>query len=89
MPGYFWGEAITTVVYLLNRWPMRVIEGMTPFEAWHGRKLGLAHLRTFRCIIHVKSTKLHLKKLDDCSTRTIFVGYEPGSKAYRAYDPRT
>ena len=28
-----------------------------------------------------------LKKLDDRSKRTIFGGYEPGSKAYRAYDP--
>jgi hypothetical protein len=28
-----------------------------------------------------------LKKLEDRSRRTIFVGYEPGSKAYRVYDP--
>jgi hypothetical protein len=37
----------------------------------------------------VKNTKPHLKKLDDRNTCMIFVGYEPGSKAYRAYDPRT
>lgn len=35
----------------------------------------------------MKVTTLHLKKLDDRSRRTIFVGYEPGSKAYRLYDP--
>jgi hypothetical protein len=29
-----------------------------------------------------------LKKLDDRSTRVIFMGYELGSKAYQAYDPR-
>jgi hypothetical protein len=29
------------------------------------------------------------KKLDDRSRRMIFVGYEPGSKAYRAYNPLT
>jgi hypothetical protein len=31
----------------------------------------------------------HQKKLDDRSRRMIFVGYEPGSKAYRVYDPST
>jgi hypothetical protein len=46
------------------------------------------HLHTFGCIVHVKSTKPHLKKLDDRSTRVIFMGYELGSKAYQAYDPR-
>jgi hypothetical protein len=33
LPGFFWGEAITTPVYLLNWSPTRVVEGMTPFEA--------------------------------------------------------
>jgi hypothetical protein len=89
LPGYFWGEAVATAVYLLNRSPVRVVEGMTPFEAWYGKKPGLANLRTFGCVAHVKNTKLHLKKLDDRSTCMIFVGYETGSKAYRAYDPRT
>ena len=37
----------------------------------------------------MKVTTPNLKKLDDRSKRTIFVGYEPGSKAYRVYDPVT
>jgi len=43
----------------------------------------------FGCIAHMKVTTPNLKKLDDRSRRTIFVGYEPGSKAYRVYDPVT
>jgi hypothetical protein len=45
------------------------------------------HLRTFGCVVHVKDTTLHLKKLDDRSRHMIFIDYEPGSKAYRVYDP--
>jgi hypothetical protein len=41
LPRYFWGEAVVTAVYLLNRSPTRAVEGMTPFEAWHGKKPGL------------------------------------------------
>jgi hypothetical protein len=89
LPGFFWGEAVTTVVYLLNRSPTWSVEGMTPYEAWHGTKSSPAHLCTFGCIMHVKNTKPHLSKLEDRSTRMIFVGYEPRSKAYQAYYPRT
>jgi hypothetical protein len=47
------------------------------------------HLRTFRCIAHVKVNTPHLKKLADRSMKMIFVGYEPGFVAYMCYDPST
>ena len=37
----------------------------------------------------MKITAPNQKKLDDRSQRTIFVGYEAASKAYRVFDPRT
>jgi hypothetical protein len=37
----------------------------------------------------VKNTRPHLQKLEDRSKPMIFVGYEPGSMAYRVYDPTT
>jgi hypothetical protein len=33
MPNYFWGEAVTMEVYLLNRSFTRSIDGKTPYEA--------------------------------------------------------
>ncbi len=85
--GAFWGEAVTMAVFLLNWAPTRGIEGMTPYEAWHGKKPAVGFLRTFGCVAHVKVTTPHPKKLDACSWKGIFVGYEPGSKAYRVFDP--
>jgi hypothetical protein len=61
--------------------------GMTSFKAWYGKKLVVQHLKTFSCIVYVKNTKPHLIKLDDHGWKIIFVGYEHGTKAYRAYDP--
>ena len=54
MPARFWGEAVTTAVYLLNRAPTKSVKGMTPYEAWHGRKPTVQHMRTFGCVAHVK-----------------------------------
>ena len=89
LPGCFWGEAVATAVYLLNRCPTKNVEGMTPFKAWHGKKPAVHHLRVFGCIAYVLNTTPHLKKLEDRDRRMIFIGYEYGSKAYRAYDPTT
>ena len=89
LPGMFWGEAVSTAVYLLNRSSSKAIGGKTPYQLWNGVTPAVEHLRTFGCIAHVKVNTPHLKKLDDRSRRMVFVGYEPGSKAYRVYDPTT
>ena len=89
LPGWLWGEAVATAVYLLNRSPTKGVKGMTPYEAWFGKKPAVHHLRTFGCIVYVKNTKPNLKKLEDRGQRMVFIGCEKGSKAYRAYDPTT
>jgi hypothetical protein len=80
---------VNVVVYVLNRCPMKSVDGMTPFEAWHGRKLVVHHLRTFGCIVYVRNTTPHQKKLEDRGCKMIFALYESGSNAYHAYDPIT
>jgi hypothetical protein len=39
------------------------------------------------CRAYAKETWLGLKKLDDRSRPMMMIGYEPGRKAYRLYDP--
>ena len=87
MPTEFWGEAVSTAVFILNRSPTKALKGMMPYEAWHGRKPNVSYLRTFGCIGHVKTVKPGLGKLEDRSTKMVFLGYEDGTKAYQLYDP--
>ena len=81
VPSTYWGEAVLTAVFILNRSFTRSVDGKTPYEAWYGRKPGVRFLRTFGCVGHVKMTRPQLKKLDDRSTPMVFMGYETGSKA--------
>jgi hypothetical protein len=53
LPGWFWGEAVSTAAYVLNRCPMKSVDGMTPFEAWHEKKPMVHYLRTFGCIVYI------------------------------------
>jgi hypothetical protein len=88
MPVIFWGEAVVTAVYILNRSPTKALNGRTPYETWHGRKLVVSHLWVFGCLAF--GTELgHIGKLDDRSTPGVFIDYVEGSKAYRILDPGT
>jgi hypothetical protein len=85
----FWAEAEATIVYVLNQSPTKRGAGMTPYEAWYGKKSAMHHLRMFGCVAYVKETSPNLKKMDDRSHAMIFVGYESDTKGYWVYDPST
>jgi len=46
LPNSFWGEAISTAVYLKNRTPVKTLN-KTPFEVCHGKKPKVNYLRVF------------------------------------------
>ena len=43
LPEFLWGEALKTIVHILNRVPSKVVP-KTPYELWVGRKLTLNYL---------------------------------------------
>jgi hypothetical protein len=88
MSAVLWGEAVVTAVYIVNRSPTKALNGRTLYEAWHGRKPAVSHLRVFGCLTFGKELD-HIGKLDDRSTPGVFIGYAEGSKAYRILDPGT
>jgi hypothetical protein len=75
-------------VYILNRSPTKALNGRTSYEAWHGRKPTISHLRVFSCLTFSKELR-HIGKLNDRSTLGVFIGYAEGSKPYRILVPGT
>nr|GEU86427.1 zinc finger, CCHC-type [Tanacetum cinerariifolium] len=89
MPQIFWAEAIRHAVYVLNRVSTKALKDYTPYEALNDIKPNMRYLRVFGCKAYAKVTKPHLKKLDDRSKELVYLGTQPGSKAYRLFDPVT
>jgi transposase InsO family protein len=56
LPGKFWGEAVTTVVYTLNHTTTKGNGGRTLYELWVSNTPVVHHLRTFGCVAHIKTT---------------------------------
>ena len=87
VPYEFWAEAVNTAVYLLNRCPTKALNKVTPFEAFTGRKPGVAHLKIFGSPCHVLIPSALRHKLEENSHKCIFVGYGLCEKGYRLFDP--
>jgi len=87
VPNYLWGEAIRHSTYLINRVATKALNSQTPYEVFKGRKPDINHVRVFGCIGYTKIDTHNVKKLDDRSRTLVHLGTEPGSKAYRMFDP--
>ena len=87
VPNYLWGEGVRHSTYLINRVATKVLKTSTPYEALKGCKPSIEHLKVFDYIGYTKSDIPQLKKLDDRTRVLVHLGTEPGSKAYRLYDP--
>jgi hypothetical protein len=77
LPLSFWGYALETAVFTLNRVPTKSAE-RTPYEIWTEKHPGLSLLKVWRCeayVKHLMSDKL-TPKLDKC----FFVGYPRETK---------
>jgi hypothetical protein len=85
MSAVFWGEVVVMAVYILNRSPTKALNGRTLYEAWHGCKPVVSHLRVLGCLAFGKELS-HIDKLDDRSTLGVFIGYAEVSKAYHILD---
>jgi hypothetical protein len=59
LPLYLWGDAIDTVVYLINRGPSSSLDGRIPEEEWTGKKVNYSFLKTFGCeaFVHIDKKK--------------------------------
>ena len=87
MPAKFWGEAVKTAVYILNKSPTKGVADGTSYQAWFDKILKVYHFKIFGCLAHANNTYSHLLKVANRSVKTIMLGYEDGTKAYRLLDP--
>ncbi|KAK1645997.1 hypothetical protein QYE76_063802 [Lolium multiflorum] len=72
LPLSFWGYALETAAFTLNRAPSKSVE-TTPYELWFGKKPKLSFLKVWGCDAYVK--KLQPDKLEPKAEKCVFIGY--------------
>ena len=84
LPISFWGDAILTAAYILNRVPSQSVSS-TPYELWKGEKPNLEHLRPWGSAGYVHNTSHKYGKLGPRARKHIFIRYSESSKGYVMY----
>ena len=82
VPNSYWGEAVLTAVYLINRVISRVLGNTSPIKSMLSHFPSapiLQNLKTrvFGCVAFVHVHKQYRNKLDPRAIRCIFLGYAP------------
>ena len=86
LPKSFWAKACNTVVYILNHSYTKAVKGMTPLQAYSGKKPSAAHFKIFGCECFVHVPDANRTKWDPKSNKCIFLGYSEGEKGYHLYN---
>ena len=82
LPLSFWGYALGTAAFTLNRAPSKSVE-TTPYELWFGKKPKLSFLKVWGCDAYVK--KLQPDKLEPKLEKCVFIGYPKETVGYTFY----
>ena len=94
MPKMFWGNAILTVTFLINRMPTRVLSFETTLQRLQKtfpfyRVGSNMPLKVFGCTTFVHIHPHNQSKLDPKARKCVFIGYSPTQKGYKCFDPST
>ncbi|CAH9131081.1 unnamed protein product [Cuscuta epithymum] len=87
LPKPFWGEAVLTACYLINRSPSVPLNFEVPEKKWSGKDISYSHLKVFGCKAFAHVSKELRQKLDLKSNPCIFIGYGDQEFGYRLWDP--
>ncbi|KAJ9523155.1 hypothetical protein QJQ45_023956, partial [Haematococcus lacustris] len=77
----FWAHAVKYANYIRCLLPVSG-QPLTPWEAFYGVKPDLSGLRVFGCRVWLHVPDHKRSKLQSKSVEGLFIGYQPGSKAY-------
>jgi transposase InsO family protein len=84
---HLWAKASSTVVYVQNRSPHKILGNKTHEEVFTGKKPKVSYLRIFGCPVYIHVPEEKRTKLEPSGRKGIFLGYSETSKTYRIYRP--
>ena len=87
-PNRYWGEAVLTASYLINRLPSKVLNYQTSLNHLvsfypHVHIINSLPPKVFGCIVYIYQNTPRHHKLDPKALKCIFVSYSPTQKGFK------
>jgi hypothetical protein len=89
LPMSFWFEATGAYVHVRNMCSTSRRPNSTPYAEWHKEKPDISHIRVWGCLAYVHIQKDKRVGLSPHMEKCIFIGYPPGYKGWKFYNPVT
>ena len=86
LPKKYWGEAILTAVYFINRMPTTVLGNKSSFEVLHKVTPSCNHFRACGCLSYAPTLKRQREKPQPRAYPCIFLDSPYGQKEYKLLD---
>ena len=86
---YFWGEAVNTAYYVINKVFLKSFLNKTSYELLFNKKLIVGYFKIFGCKYFILNIKEYLDKFDKKTDENILLYYAIDKRAYRVYNRRT
>jgi len=88
----FWGEAVLTAYYLINRLPSTILASKSPMDVLSSFYPNVSTSnqlvpRIFGCVSFVHVPSGDRGKLDPRALKCVFIGYSSTQKGYKCYHP--
>ena len=72
LPNEYWGEAVSTAIYIMNRCPIKSVKNKVLQEAWTSINHSVSHLKFFGCVAYAHVPDELIRKLDKKGQKCIF-----------------
>ncbi|KAF7815110.1 Integrase, catalytic core [Senna tora] len=82
----FWGEAMLTAVYIINKIPTKLLNWKCPYEVLIGKIPDYSLVSTFGCLAYAANTHPHKNEFDERARKCLMVGYASNCKGYKLFD---
>lgn len=73
LPIQYWDECVLTATYLINRFPSKILKGLSPYEMLFGVAPSYTHLRPFGCLAYITIPKSHRDEFSPRAYPCIFL----------------
>ena len=83
LPMKYWGECVLTTTHLINKFPSKVLKGLSPYHLPFGQAPSYAHLRVFGSLCYASTLKTGRYRFHARVVPCIFLGYPFNQKAYK------
>lgn len=82
----YWGDAILTAVFLINRTRTPLLKNRTLFEVLTSKAPDYSGLRVFGCLVYMSTSSKNRNKFQPRAKPCVFLGYLSGYKGYKLLD---